>query len=202
MDESFLTNKINELQEQLNKILESNNLSKQEISIEGALRFYSLRDDEAEGIDQSLYECKNIKSNPRNLNNRILSSLSIAAVSLFAAKYFKDEYEFKSKELSLEFLINAAYNLGAAKGYRYEGGILKLIDSTHKKTIGKNGGKAKNKPKQELKDWALQQAKSLKLTDRDAARHLSARIPEHLAAESKNPEQLIYRALLARHQAK
>lgn len=81
----------------------------------------------------------------------------------------------------------------------------KAIDigvSRHLSIAGAQGGKAKNKPVAELKAWALQQIKSLKMTDIDAAEYLSARIPEHLAGESKNPRQLIYRALLARHSAK
>ena len=81
----------------------------------------------------------------------------------------------------------------------------KAIDigfSRHLSSAGTRGGKAKNKLKAELKAWALEQASSMKGTDREIAKKLSARLPAHLANESKNPEQLIYRTLLSRHQVK
>ncbi len=76
------------------------------------------------------------------------------------------------------------------------------LDKRRLSDAGRNGGKAKNKPAAELKAWATEQANNLKMTDLEAAEYLAASIPEHLADASKNPRQLIYRALLARHSAK
>ena len=66
---------------------------------------------------------------------------------------------------------------------------------------GKLGALAKNAPVNALKDWALNRASSMRGSDIDNARQLSALLPEHLAEISKNPERLIYDALRNRHRS-
>lgn len=60
---------------------------------------------------------------------------------------------------------------------------------------GKLGARSKNAPVTALKDWALNRASSMRGSDVDMARQLSASLPEHLADISKNPERLIYETL-------
>ena len=76
------------------------------------------------------------------------------------------------------------------------------LDKSRMSNIGSLGGINRHQPTAKLKAWALQQPEALRMPAREASEYLSARIPAHLADASKNPEQLIYRALLARHQAK
>lgn len=57
---------------------------------------------------------------------------------------------------------------------------------------GLNGALVKHAKTSELKDWADDQAKSMKGDDRTVARKLAARIPVHLADASKDPGRLIY----------
>lgn len=72
----------------------------------------------------------------------------------------------------------------------------------HLSSAGASGGKAKNKPTDDLKAWALEQAKTMKGDDGYKADRLSALLPAHLADASKNPRQLIYRALLGSYRGK
>ena len=57
---------------------------------------------------------------------------------------------------------------------------------------GRLGGSSKNSDARALKTWAEQQAKTMKGADRAIARKLAAKIPEHLAGASENPDRLIY----------
>ena len=63
---------------------------------------------------------------------------------------------------------------------------------------GLSGARSKHSKPRALKAWAEQQAKAMKGAELDIARRLAARIPEHLAGASKNPERLIYEHLRAR----
>lgn len=119
-----------------------------------------------------------------------------------AAGYFDFWMRSEKNIDDIPTLIAASRYLGAAIGGLSGVSLMQSYRKQKLKDSASKGGKSKNKPKAELKAWAIEQAKSLKMPDRDAARHLSARIPAHLADASTNSEQLIYRALLARHQAK
>ena len=63
---------------------------------------------------------------------------------------------------------------------------------------GASGLQSRHSKARELKAWAEQQAKTMKGSDLGIARRLAARIPEHLADASSNPERLIYEHLRAR----
>ena len=62
---------------------------------------------------------------------------------------------------------------------------------------GAAGAKLKHNKTNELKKWAECVAVDMREADADKARKLSARMPEHLADVSKNPERLIYDHLRA-----
>jgi hypothetical protein len=62
---------------------------------------------------------------------------------------------------------------------------------------GAAGAKLKHTKTNELKKWAERLAVDMREADADKARKLSARMPEHLANVSKNPERLIYDHLRA-----
>lgn len=124
-------------------------------------------------------------------------SICIATAYLELAENYKDK-----DELAFKFLQYAILYAGSAYGCLHEVAITCEFDRIHKKKIGNKGRQTRNEPKRELKAWALEQASSMKGTDREIAKKLSARLPAHLAGASKNPEQLIYRTLLSRHQIK
>ena len=108
---------------------------------------------------------------------------------------FKDPFDPSAMFSCHQSLIESAQYCGIVI-YR------ETLDKMRMSDIGSIGAINRHKQTNELKDWALEQIKSLRMDDRLASEYLSDRIPEHLANASKNPEQLIYRALLARHQAK
>lgn len=63
---------------------------------------------------------------------------------------------------------------------------------------GRLGARSKNARITPLKEWALNRASSMRGSDVDMARQLSASLPEHLAEISKDPERLIYETLRSR----
>ena len=60
---------------------------------------------------------------------------------------------------------------------------------------GRKGAAAKNMGHEELKAWALNEAKTMYAPHGDIARRLAALLPAHLANVSKDPERLIYDTL-------
>ena len=119
-----------------------------------------------------------------------------------AAGYFHFWMQSAKNIDDIPILIAANRYLGAAIGGLSGVSLMQSYRKQKLKDSASEGGKSKNKLTAELKAWALQQIKNLKMDDPQAADYLSARIPAHLADASKHPRQLIYRALLARHQAK
>ena len=124
-------------------------------------------------------------------------SICLAAAHLELAEKYKHK-----DELAFKFLQYAILYSGSAYGCLHEVAISCEFDRIHKKKIGNKGLQTKHKPTDTLKEWALKQASGLKGEDLVIANKLSARLPSNLADVSKNPKQLIYRALLARSKAK
>lgn len=69
-------------------------------------------------------------------------------------------------------------------------------------SAGKKGGVKKNARTRELKEWALQEAATIRGTDIEISRTLAKRVPKHLADASENSQRLIYDTLLERHKQK
>lgn len=141
---------------------------------------------------------------PEKFKSKIPFKITVDSIYdlCISAGYFHFWMHSTKKIDDVPFLIAANRYLGAAIGG--DSGVF-LMESDRKQKLkisASEGGKSKNKLTAELKAWALQQIKNLKMDDPQAADYLSARIPAHLADASKHPRQLIYRALLARHQAK
>lgn len=63
---------------------------------------------------------------------------------------------------------------------------------------GRLGAQKKNLDSTRLKEWALEQADSLRGSDIEIARRLASQLPPHLTKVSKDPERLIYDALRTR----
>lgn len=59
-------------------------------------------------------------------------------------------------------------------------------------SAGKKGASKRHAPARELKEWALQEAADMRGTHMDIAKHLSQRIPSHLATVSADPKRFIY----------
>ena len=107
------------------------------------------------------------------------------------------EMHEESKLCNFHFLNMAAEEIGFCHGANFglvranERRRVKLSDS------GKKGAKSLHRPKNELKAWALSEAKSIRSSHKDIARKLVTQIPKHLVDASKDPERLIYDALRA-----
>ena len=129
-----------------------------------------------------------------------LQSLS-AAINMLEGAYKLREHD----AAALLILQEAVFFAGAAFGCSYGGDISDALDVVRKSKIGKKGAKKKHGATNELKKWALAEVKKIKSGDKgdkDVSRLLVRRIPEHLMDVSKDPESLIYKALLARHKVK
>ena len=82
-----------------------------------------------------------------------------------------------------------------------ESSRVKNVVSSLKKMLsaaGLQGAESRNIPFTALKDWALKEAEKMRGDERGIARKLSARLPNHLAAISKDPMRLIYDTLRAK----
>lgn len=69
-------------------------------------------------------------------------------------------------------------------------------------TIGFKGAIKKHELARELKDWALQQAATMRGSDIEISRALVQQLPPHLEAASKDPQRLIYSTLLHQRNSK
>lgn len=59
-------------------------------------------------------------------------------------------------------------------------------------SAGRKGASKKHAPARELKEWALQEGAKMRGTHMDIAKHLSQRVPPHLATVSADPKRFIY----------
>ena len=74
-----------------------------------------------------------------------------------------------------------------------------LLDvKNDRSTAGKKGGVQKNAPYAALKKWALKEAEKMHKADKQIAKDLANRLPEHLKDVSNDPQRLIYNTLLAK----
>lgn len=75
----------------------------------------------------------------------------------------------------------------------------------HRSENGKKGGQKRHARTTAVKEWALEEAKSMKGSDMEIARQLANRIPAHLVGDPNkagDAARLIYDALRAQRQAK
>jgi hypothetical protein len=96
----------------------------------------------------------------------------------------------------LFFLNMAAEEIGFCRGT-----TIGLSRANERRRIklsanGKKGALALHEPTIQLKAWALSKAEGMRGAPKDISRKLAKQIPAHLADVSKDPERLIYEALL------
>ena len=100
------------------------------------------------------------------------------ALSIAHGNYMWDEGEKVGAEGALESSVDA---VAAAR--------------TALAKAGAKGGKARNRPRQEIKDWAIAQTATMRGAHKEIARSLSRQLPKHFVGRSDDPERLIYDAL-------
>lgn len=156
-------------------------------------------DPELGNFDRQLTEAKaNLKKlcdSAPNVPARAVTAISLAYASVGLC--FDDRNSVKEGEASIvRTVVEASKIMGMALG------MIAESPATHEakrrqvlSVAGKMGAKAKHQKPNELKNWALSQAKRLHGADAVVARKLAAMLPTELADASKNPGRLIYDTL-------
>ncbi|SDN51330.1 hypothetical protein [Polaromonas sp. JS666] len=100
----------------------------------------------------------------------------------------------------LSMLMAIATGVGKIFGMLPNASVVDVRSESERRAMlsraGRLGAEKKNEGTATLKAWALSMASGLRGADRDIARKLILELPAELADKSKNPERLIYEALL------
>jgi hypothetical protein len=107
-----------------------------------------------------------------------------------------EEYE-NGHEAALTYMTKAAEEVGFYRGAYFGVGHVFAQRRVALSASGKKGALSRHGPSDELKAWALSQAKGNHGAHQDIARQMVTQIPTHLADVSKDPERLIYETLRA-----
>ena len=112
--------------------------------------------------------------------------------------------EFQAGKLDIgngvRHLMNASRGIGGAIALLPSSvGYLSAKIQAERKTFlakaGAKGGKIRNQPRQEIKDWAIAQTATMRGAHKEIARSLSRQLPKHFVGRSDDPERLIYDTL-------
>ena len=123
-----------------------------------------------------------------------LICMAYSAVSICFDKRSKPP----SDEDAMKTLMTASMVMGMAMGMVCaDPGTKDAVRTKALSMAGKLGAEIRHGPSSQLKMWARGEAKTMRGSDIDVAKILSAKIPAHLADVSKDPQRLIYDALRA-----